>query len=72
MTVPLGRAGRRATRITARAGGKTHRFRGPRRTVKLTIPYRGAKRSRLVVRIRTRDGRLKTIARTVPHCRGLS
>lgn len=66
-------AGRRATRITVRVGqGPTRRLRGPRRTLKISIPYKRAARALLLIRARGSDGRMTTITQTVKNCRALS
>jgi hypothetical protein len=69
VNVTLGRAGLRAKRIMVDAGGKRQVLRGPRRRLKVTVPYRGAPRARLTIRIRHRSGKLSTIRRTVKLCR---
>jgi hypothetical protein len=69
LTLPLGRAGLRAERIVVEAGGKKRLLRGPRKRLRFTVPYTGARQARVTVRIRGRHGKLRTITRTVALCR---
>jgi hypothetical protein len=69
ITLPLGKAGLRARRITVNAGGRKQVLLGPRRRLKVKVPYTGADYAQLTVRIRMRDGKLRTIRRTVNLCR---
>jgi hypothetical protein len=68
VTLKLGKAGLRATRIKVSAGGTHKLLRGPRKRLNLTVPYTGAPRVKLVIRIRGRGGKLSTIRREVSLC----
>ena len=68
ITLALGRAGLRAKRIRVSAGAKKRLLLGPRKRLRVTIPYTGAGRVQLIVRIRGRNGKLRTIRRTVNLC----
>jgi hypothetical protein len=69
VTLDLGKAGLRARRISVNAGGRHRLLRGPRKRLKVTVPYTGAHHARLSVRIRGRAGKVSTIRRTVSLCR---
>jgi hypothetical protein len=68
VTLKLGEAGLRATRIRVNAGARHRLLRGPRKRLKVTVPYTGARHVELVVRIRGRGGKLSTIRRKVSLC----
>ena len=68
VTVVLGKAGLRASRIRVSGGGKKRLLLGPRRRLTIKVPYTGADRTRLTIRIRQRNGKLRMIRRTVRLC----
>jgi hypothetical protein len=68
VTFALGKAGLRASRIRVSGGGKKRLLLGPRRRLTIKVPYTGADRAQLTIRIRQRNGKLKTIKRTVRLC----
>jgi hypothetical protein len=72
ITLALGKAGLRARRITVNAGGTKQLLLGPRRRLKVKVPYTGADHAQLTIRIRKRDGKVRTIRRTVNLCRQAS
>jgi hypothetical protein len=72
ITLALGKAGLQARRITVNAGGRRQLLLGPRRRLKVKVPYTGANHAKLTIRIRERDGKLRTIRRTVNLCRQAS
>jgi hypothetical protein len=68
VTLALGKAGLRARRIRVSAAGMKPRLVGPRKRLKIEVPYTGADRAQVTVRIRERKGKLRTIRRTVSLC----
>jgi hypothetical protein len=69
VTLSLGKPGLRARRISVDADGKKQLLRGPRKRLRVTVAYTGARRARLTIRIRSRGGNLRVIRRTVSLCR---
>ena len=69
ITLALGKAGLRARRIRVSAGGMKPMLVGPRKRVRVSVPYTGADRATVKVRIRSRGGKVRTIRRIVTLCR---
>lgn len=66
--IPLGKAGLHASRIRVTTGARKRVLLGPRKRLTVWVPYRGADHARLTIRIRQRNGKLKTVRRVVKLC----